>query len=292
MTTRALTPAPDPTLVVAHPFVKIAGGKRKLLPLLREHVPGGFYRPQFKSTATYFEPFVGGGALFFDLEYPRCVLGDTCTPLVTAYRTIRDSVTTVITLLSALSGSNDKESYYRIRERNFEVGTEAERAAEFLYANRVCFNGLFRVNKSGRFNVPFGDNPKATICDEDNLRAVSRRLQGVELRQADFASAVADAREGDFVYFDPPYAPISKTSNFTGYSSGGFTDKDQERLRDLLLDLKWARGVHVVLSNSSAPLVRDLYGDPAQFTIHEVRAARSINSKATKRGDVTELVIT
>ncbi len=283
--------AADLSSILAHPFVKIAGGKRKLLPLLREHVPGGFYRPHFETTATYFEPFVGGGALFFDLEYPRCVLGDTCTPLMTAYQTIRDSVAAVITHLSALSGSNDKESYYAIRERNFEVGEPAERAAEFLYANHVCFNGLFRVNKSGRFNVPFGDNPKATICDEDNLRAVSRRLQDVELRQVDFADTMTDARRGDFAYFDPPYAPVSATSNFTGYSSGGFTDKDQERLRDLALDLK-ARGVHVILSNSSAPLVRDLYGDPAQFTIHEVRAARSINSRGSKRGDVTELIIT
>ena len=283
--------AADLSSILAHPFVKIAGGKRKLLPLLREHVPGGFYRPHFETTATYFEPFVGGGALFFDLEYPRCVLGDTCTPLMTAYQTIRDSVAAVITHLSALSGLNDKESYYAIRERNFDVGEPAERAAEFLYANHVCFNGLFRVNKSGRFNVPFGDNPKATICDEDNLRAVSRRLQDVELRQVDFADTTTDARRGDFAYFDPPYAPVSATSNFTGYSSGGFTDKDQERLRDLALDLK-ARGVHVVLSNSSAPLVRDLYADPAQFTIHEVRAARSINSKGSKRGDVTELIIT
>ena len=264
--------AADLSSILAHPFVKIAGGKRKLLPLLREHVPGGFYRPHFKSITTYFEPFVGGGALFFDLEYPRCVLGDTCTPLMTAYQTIRDSVAAVITHLSALSGSNDKESYYAIRERNFEVGEPAERAAEFLYANRVCFNGLFRVNKSGRFNVPFGDNPKATICDEDNLRAVSRRLQDVELRQVDFADTMTDARRGDFAYFDPPYAPVSATSNFTGYSSGGFTDKDQERLRDLALDSESARRprdpVELVGASRSRPLRRPR-------PVHDPRGARS-----------------
>ena len=281
-----MSPAADAT---ARPFVKWAGGKRKLIQLLREHVPEGFVHPRPESTATYREPFVGGGALFFDLDCPRSALSDTCRPLVVAYEAIRDDVDGVMDWLRTLS--NDKETYLQIRERNFLEGSRAERAAEFLYCNRVCFNGLYRVNRSGRFNVPFGDNPRATICAEDNLRAVSERLRGVRLACEDFAVAVADAERGDFVYFDCPYAPLSATSSFTGYAPGGFTDGDQERLRDCALDLK-ARGVRVLLTNSSAPLVRSLYSDPNWFTIHEVRAARSINSKADKRGDITELVIT
>lgn len=270
-----------------HPFVKFAGGKRKLLPLLREHVPLEFFHPPPESLARYYEPFVGGGALFFDLDHPRSVLGDTCGPLMNAYCMIKDNVDGLVRRLR--EHVNDKEHYLTVRERNFEVGTLTERAADFLYCNRVCFNGLFRVNKSGRFNVPFGDNPKATICDEENLRAVSWRLQNVVLHPLDFARVVHDAKAGDFVYFDPPYAPISKTSSFTSYGAGGFSDSDQRRLRDVALDLK-AHGVHVLLSNSSAPLVRELYADG--FEIHEVRAARSVNCKADKRGDVTELMIT
>jgi DNA adenine methylase len=245
----------------------------------------------------YIEPFVGGGALFFalaprlpvlsgDPAAPRALLADVNERLVRTYSGVRDSVDEVIERLREYR--HDEQCYYQVREKQIDAGGDAEVAAWLIYLNKIGFNGLYRVNRQNRFNVPFGRHKNPTICDEVTLRACSRALRGVDVRVADFEVAAAQARPGDLVYFDPPYVPLSMTSSFTSYTSGGFDTQCQIRLRDLALRLK-REGVHVLLSNSSAGLVRDLY--QADFDIIEVSATRLVNSKATRRGAITELVI-
>jgi DNA adenine methylase len=265
--------------MAGRPFIKWAGGKRQLLPSLRERAPS---KPPH-----YFEPFVGGGALFFALRPPNAVLADVNERLIRAYRGVRTSVGQVIRLLR--SYPHDPAFFYRFREANIDDGTDAEVASWFIYLNKTGFNGLYRVNRDNRFNVPFGRYANPTICDEPTLRACSAALAEADLRVDDFESVVEKAKAGDFVYFDPPYVPLSATSSFTSYTSVGFGHAEQTRLRDTALRLK-ERGVHVLLSNSSAPSVRNLYADG--FDIIEVSATRLVNSKATARGAIVELLIT
>ena len=260
------------------PFVKWAGGKRQLLPELLRHAPSRFAR--------YFEPFVGGGALFFALAPERAILTDVNERLIRTYRGVRNDVGDVIALLS--NYPHDEKFFYELRDRDIDPGTDAEVAAWFIYLNKIGFNGLYRVNRQNRFNVPFGRHRNPTICDEATLRACSSALQRADLRVADFEQVVSAAAAGDLVYFDPPYVPLSVTSNFTAYSKERFDSAGQVRLRDVALALK-RRGVHVLLSNSSAGLVRDLYG--SEFETTEVSATRLVNSKANRRGAITELVI-
>lgn len=272
---------------VAHPFSKWAGGKTKLLPLLDKHLPA--------SCVTYHEPFVGGGALFWHLangkRFSRAILSDANADLVEAYLSIRDSVEDVIAILRDHGRKHCEAHYYAVRgwHRDATDLSAPERAARFLYLNRVCFNGLYRVNSKGHFNVPYGDYKNPTICDAENLRACSRLLQGVEIGCRGFEWSLHVPRPGDVVFFDPPYLPISKTSSFTAYTEGGFRLKDHEWLRDIALDLK-KRGVSVVVSNSAAPEIVELYREG--FTIHRVHAARSVNSKGGGRGKIEELIIT
>ncbi|MDP9151928.1 MAG: DNA adenine methylase [Myxococcota bacterium] len=268
----ASAPAP------ARPFLKWAGGKRQLLPTLLQNAPANPRR--------YFEPFVGGGALFFALRPKEAVLADANGRLIRAYKGVRDSVDAVIRLLR--SYPHEREFFYRFREKDVDEGTDAEVAAWFVYLNRTAFNGLYRVNRANGFNVPFGRYANPTLCDEPTLRACAAALAGADLRAEDFEAVVDDAREGDFVYFDPPYVPLSTTSSFTSYTSGGFGEAEQARLRDTARRLK-ERGVRVLLSNSSAPLVRRLYAQG--FSITEVSATRLVNSKASGRGAVVELLI-
>jgi len=281
--------SPRGTEGTGRPFIKWAGGKRQLLPELLRYVPERFNR--------YIEPFVGGGALFFalaprlpvlsgDPAAPRALLADVNERLVRTYSGVRDSVDEVIERLREYR--HDERCYYQVREKQIDAGGDAEVAAWLIYLNKIGFNGLYRVNRQNRFNVPFGRHKNPTICDEVTLRACSRALFGVDVRVADFEVAAAQAKPGDLVYFDPPYVPLSMTSSFTSYTSGGFDTQCQIRLRDLALRLK-RQGVHVLLSNSSAGLVRDLY--QADFEIIEVSATRLVNSKATRRGAITELVI-
>lgn len=260
------------------PFIKWVGGKRQLLPELRARVPSKFGR--------YFEPFVGGGALFFDLAPGRAVLSDANKHLIATYRGVRDDVDGVIARLR--ESPYDEAFYYRLRAYGFDAKSDAEAAARFIYLNKTCFNGLYRENKAGKFNASFGRYTNPTICDEEALRACSAVLKEAHIAVSDFEAAVSDAEAGDFVYFDPPYVPLTATSNFTSYTLGGFTHADQVRLRDVALTLK-ASGVHVLLSNSSAEAVRDLYSDG--FVVEEVSARRAVNSKASGRGAVKELVI-
>jgi DNA adenine methylase len=270
-------PVSKKTASPARPFLKWAGGKRRLAPILRTHVPEWF--------GCYFEPFLGGGALFFDRKPDRAVLGDRNERLVRTYRAVRDQVEEVIRLLS--SWPHDKAFFHELRERDIDVQSDVDVAAWMIYLNKTAFNGLYRVNSHNRFNVPFGKYENPTICDAENLRACARTLEDVGLCHDDFLFVLDVAHEGDFVYFDPPYVPLSATSSFTNYTHEGFGPQDQIRLRDCALTLK-QRGVSVLLSNSSAPFVRELYADG--FEREEVMAARNINRNAGGRKKIAELL--
>jgi DNA adenine methylase len=263
---------------IGRPFLKWAGGKRQLLPSLLQHSPS--------NPPTYFEPFIGGGALFFAMRPKRAVLADVNARLIRTYRGVQKDVEEVIRLLR--SYPHDPTFFYRFREENIDAASDAQVAAWFIYMNKTCFNGLYRVNRGNRFNVPFGRYANPSICDEPTLRACSEALAGTELLVEDFGAVVAKATRGDFVYFDPPYVPLSTTSSFTSYTSNGFGDAEQTRLRDTAKKLR-DRGVLVLLSNSSAPFVRSLYADG--FELIEVSATRSVNSKANARGAIVELLI-
>lgn len=269
----------------AQPFIKWAGGKRQLLPAILSRMPSGM--------GTYYEPFIGGGAVFFVLDaedaFDQAIIGDCNPELINAYSTLSDltQLETVITLLKGYP--YDRTFYEEMRKKKPADLTAAERAARFIYLNRTGFNGLYRVNKKGEFNVPFGKYTNPTICDEANLRQVSGALRQdrVTCRIGDFEAQVVSAKAGDMVYFDPPYMPLSITSSFTEYMAGGFTLTDQERLARCFKVLA-DRGVGVLLSNSDTPKVRELY---AGFQQDVVSAKRSINAKADRRGPVSELLI-
>jgi DNA adenine methylase len=268
----------EPTLgTTPKPFIKWAGGKRQLLPHLARHVP-----PRY---GTYHEPFVGGGALFFHLRPQAAVLSDSNERLIRAYRGIKESPAKVIGLLGAYR--YERSFHLAMRRMDIDGRSDAEVAAWFIYLNRTSYNGLYRVNSKNRFNVPFGRYANPTICHPDNLMACAAALENAELRLEDFAQVLGRARRGDFVYFDPPYVPLSSTSSFTSYTSGGFGEADQIRLRDTAKELK-RRGVHVLLSNSASPFVRELY---AGFSRREVGAFRMVNSKTSGRGKIAELLI-
>ncbi len=261
------------------PFVKWVGGKSQLIKRYSSLLP--------KTWARYYEPFVGGGAMYFHFKPERAVLNDVNLELANAYTVVRDRVDELIEALH--THVYDKDHYYGIRDQSPEDLPEVDRAARTIFLNRTGFNGLYRVNKKGLFNVPFGRYTDPTICDERNLRACSELLQGVEFRSADFERAIRDAQRGDFIYLDPPYAPVSPTSDFTAYAAGGFDFNDQLRLRDTLVKLG-RRGVQFMLSNSDAVGLRALY-EKQGWDVQRVRASRSINSKSSRRGKVYELVV-
>jgi len=262
----------------ARPFLKWAGGKRQLLREIMARLP--------RSYGTFHEPFVGGGAVFFALRPPAAVLSDSNERLIRAYRGIKNDVEEVMALLRTYR--NNRRFFLQMRRRPIDEGSDAEVAAWMIFLNKTGFNGLYRVNSKNLFNVPFGDNQNATLCDEPNLRACAAALAGADLRCEDFSRVLDRARPGDVVYFDPPYVPLSNTSFFTSYTTGGFGWEDQRRLRDVAFELH-KKGVFVLLSNSSAPQVRALYGPP--FTCFPVSANRMVNSVASKRGPVIELLI-
>lgn len=275
------------TLKPGDPFLKWAGGKRKVVPHLRALMPADFGR--------YHEPFVGGGALFFTLAalsdppFAGAVLGDGNQRLMRCYRAVRDEVDQVIRVLELHAIAHSKEYFYALRAGDIDGACDVQVAAWLIYLNRTAFNGLYRVNSSGGFNVPFGKYVDPVICHADHLRACSALLQGVELEHEGFEAVVGRAQSGDVVYFDPPYVPLSETAAFTSYTRGGFGLDDQLRLRDVALELA-ERDVCVLLSNHDTPKVRELY--PAdRFELRVVPVARAINSQGGKRGKVDELVI-
>lgn len=267
---------------VARPFVKWAGGKGQLLEQF-----GDLFPPKFKG---YLEPFLGGGAVFFYLSRRlssgrKKYLSDLNAELINAYQVIRDNVDLLVADLKSHEVS--KEHYLNVRALDPKDLSPVSRASRLIFLNRTCFNGLYRVNRKGQFNVPYGKYQNPRICDEVNLSACSAALRGADIRVADFSEAVNRAEKGDFVYLDPPYSPLTKTANFTDYTSQGFDDNDQLRLRDLYLELD-KKGCLVMLSNSDVAKVRDWYG---KFRVERVDANRYINSKADLRGPIPELVI-
>jgi DNA adenine methylase len=267
----------------AAPFVKWAGGKGRLLSQLRPLLPLGIARMR------HVEPFVGGGALFFARIPEHALLTDINPALVATYTAIRNDLQSVIEGLRRLAGHHSKESYYQVRERYNEGHrlSASKRAAMFIYLNKTCFNGLHRVNRKGEFNVPVGSYKNPKILNEEGLYAASHALQNANLRCTGFESLLENAKPGDFVYFDPPYEPVSETASFTSYARGGFSQEDQVRLRDVYRVLD-RRGCTLMLSNSDVPFIRELY---QHFRIDTVAAPRAINCNARKRGKVSEVVV-
>lgn len=266
-------------VISPRPFLKWAGGKAQLIQQYLPFFPGNF--------RTYHEPFLGGGAIFFHLQPARAILTDINPELVNAYQCVRDQVDAVITRLEHHHQQHSPDYYYQMRST---VSDDAiERAARLIYLNKTCYNGLYRENSKGQFNVPIGRYKAPKVCNPDLLRSVSRSLQSADiaLRPFDAVMTVATTSQ-DFVYFDPPYHPISTTSRFTAYNRYSFHPADQIRLRDTFVALA-NRGVRVMLSNSDCPFVRDLY---REFTVHTIMATRAINSNAQRRGKITEVLVT
>ena len=269
------------------PFVKWVGGKRQLLKQFHEL---GLFSDKFdNNTNRYYEPFVGGGAVFFDLRPKNATISDLNGELITTYRVIRDDVDSLINSLKKHTYS--KEYFLDIRAKDPMNMDPLDVASRFIYLNRTCFNGMYRVNSKGRFNVPFGRYKNPIICDEDNLRAVSSALRNVEILNEDYKFVLQEAKPGDFIYFDPPYYPINTTSSFTSYTKDGFAEKEQTELRDTFDKLS-RRGCFVMLSNSDTPFIHSLYSNVENAKITIVKAGRAINSKSTGRGKITEVVIT
>lgn len=278
-------PVPGPSSPPpARPFLKWAGGKGQLLHELVPRARAGL------TGSGYHEPFLGGAALFFELRAlgllpPRVALSDGNLNLVTVYVAVRDDVEPLIALLTGHKARHGKEHYYAVRA---DVPADPiARAARFIYLNKTCFNGLYRENAKGEYNVPMGAYTNPEVCDARNLRAASAALAGVEIRCADFGAVEERVQPGDFVYFDPPYDPLSKTASFTAYAKGGFGEAEQTRLAQLVGRLA-DRDVNVLLSNSMTPLVRALYRG---FTLETVRASRAVNSRADRRGKIEEALV-
>lgn len=269
----------------AAPFLKWAGGKARLLPVLT-----AVYR-KVAPTGRYFEPFLGGGALFFGLVAEglllprRAVLSDFNPHLIDAYTAVRDQPDALLDLLEEHQSRHDSEHYARVRSS--VPRDRLGRAARMIYLNRTCFNGLYRENAKGGFNVPMGRYRNPRIADRSRIEASSRTLQEVALSCRGFLEAGLDVVAGDFVYLDPPYFPLSRTSSFTRYVGDDFGADQQVALRDLCRDLA-ARGATVLVSNSDCAFIRDLYGD---WPMLSVSMPRSINAQTSGRGDVAELLI-
>ncbi len=272
---------PDPVILraKARPIIKWAGGKSQLLPAM-----SGLFPPREK-IKRYFEPFLGGAAVFFYLQHPKSFLSDSNAALVELYQVVQRNVEELIQALKV--HRNEREYFYEVRAQAPKDLSPIQRAARLIYLNKTCFNGLYRVNSKGQFNVPFGRYKNPTICDEDGLRSASLVLQPARITHQNFESILAQAQPADLVYFDPPYHPLNKTSSFTSYTSDKFGEPEQRRLAEVFAELA-ARGCYVMLSNSDTPLIRELYRD---FMIHEIQAGRAINSKAEGRGKITELLV-
>jgi DNA adenine methylase len=269
----------------AKPVLQWVGGKREMIPQYKEFLPSHFKR--------YFEPFFGGGAMYFHLSPDDSTISDSSLELITTYRAIRDDCDGTISLLNMLREKHSAELYMAVRQldRQYDLIanlTPTEVGARMIYLNQTCFNALYRVNRNGQFNVPIGSSLNRSICDPNALRAASEILKNSNILCSDFEQAVESAAEGDFVYLDPPYYPISVYSDFTRYTKEQFYDEDQLRLRDLFKDLA-SRGCRVMMSNSDCSFIRELY---TGFNIHEVNSSRNLSSKKYLRTKVAEVLIT
>lgn len=266
----------------AQPFLKWAGGKTRLIDQIKPFFPTDYGR--------YFEPFIGGGAFYFHMQPQEAVISDINERLICAYRTVRDDLPELMERLEVLVKKHSSDHYYRCRERlnHARSMSDVERAALMIYLNKTCFNGLYRENRRGEFNVPIGSYKNPKVFCEDNLEAVSFQLQNTDIRAQSFEYVLDEAVEGDLVYFDPPYVPLNATSSFTSYVGAGFDLQMQQRLAEVFTELAH-RGCHVYLSNSDTPVVRELYRG---WHIETVRAGRSINSKGSGRRRINEVLVT
>ena len=271
-----------------HPFAKWAGGKTQLLDKIKELMPESFNN--------YFEPFVGGGALFFDVAPKNAFINDSNKELISVYNCFKEeeSFFDLLEELKKHEKNHSEEYYLQIREmdRNpeFDKLPNYIRAARMLYLNKACFNGLYRVNSKGYFNVPSGKKEKVNTFERNNMFAIKEYFESnnIHILNTDFAKAVEKAKEGDFVYFDPPYDTLDDKNSFTSYSKDEFGKEEQARLAEVFKDLS-SKGVKVMLSNHNTKFINELYKD---FNIHIVEARRNINSKGTGRGKVEEVIIT
>lgn len=264
-----------------YPIVKWVGGKRQLMFELLKNMPKSYNR--------YFEPFIGGGALFFELRPENAYISDMNEELINLYSIVRDNVYDLIADLNKHEVS--KEYFLEIRNLDrtdeYKNLSNVQRASRFIYLNRTCFNGLYRVNSQGQFNVPFGNYKNPRIVDENNLLNCSELLKNTEIKCADFSGILLKVKKGDFVYFDPPYVPLNETSSFTSYTKNGFDMDMQFELREVCNELN-SMGVMFMLSNSDTKLVNELY---ANYEIKKVFASRAVNANADGRGKITEVLV-
>lgn len=265
------------------PFLKWVGGKRQLMNTITQHIP--------TQISTYYEPFVGGGAVLFNNQPKKAVISDLNSELINVYKVIKEFPNELIEDLK--THKNEADYFYETRalDRSSQYSdlSSIKKASRVIFLNKTCYNGLYRVNNAGEFNSPFGRYKNPNIVNESTIKAVSDYLNTnkIEILNSDYEEALKNIRKGSFVYFDPPYAPLSKSSNFTGYNQGGFDMQDQVRLRDLCDKLN-KKGIKFLLSNSDTPLISELYKD---YKITLVKANRSINSNAKKRGEINEVLI-
>lgn len=273
--------------IQARPFLKWVGGKAQLLPQFEQYYPKDFNN--------YFEPFIGGGALFFNLSPTKAHINDVNATLISAYKNIKNKPEEVMKILKKLEDEykngneeSQKELFYKIRDKfNNTSDAELKKSAYLIFLNKTCFNGMYRENSKGGFNTPFGKAKNPTILDRENILLVSKVLQHTKLTSVSFEKAVAEAKKGDFVYFDPPYHPLTETAKFTSYHKDSFTKEDQLKLRDVFDELD-KRGCYVMLSNSHSPFINDIY---KKYRRETVMANRAINCKASGRGKIKELLI-
>ncbi|MDD3324515.1 MAG: DNA adenine methylase [Sulfurospirillaceae bacterium] len=271
------------------PFLKWVGGKRALVDEIIKRMPNKFN--------TYFEPFVGGGALFFELkkrgmlEGKKSYLFDANFELINAYNTVKNNPCELIEILKEFQNKHSHDFYYEVRtmdrEGSFTALPDAVRSARFIYLNKTCFNGLYRVNSKGFYNVPMGRYKNPAICDTSSILSASRALQEAEVLHVDFAKVLDFAKKGDFVYFDPPYYPLTTTSSFTSYNQDIFLEDEQKRLFNTFEKLA-KKGSHVMLSNSDTEFIKELYKD---HEIDFVEMNRFINSKSGGRGKIKEILV-
>lgn len=274
-------------MIKGKPFVKWAGGKRQILDKLKQYIPEEYN--------TYYEPFIGGGALFFELSPKKAVINDSNVELINVYKVLCDEEKfgKMIRVLNNHETNHSEEYYYELRNKDrnkktFERLADYTRAARTIYLNKACFNGLYRVNSKGEFNVPFGKKTKVNTYEDSNLNLISYYLTNnqIEIHNKDFEESVATAKKGDFIYLDPPYD--SDTSTFNSYTEEGFSKEEQIRLARVFKELS-NRGCYVMLSNHNTKLINELYSG---FNIHIIEAKRNINSNGNKRGKVEEVIIT
>lgn len=271
--------------ILLSPILKWVGGKRQLLSQIIPLIP--------KSFSTYVEPFVGGGAVLFELQPKKAIINDYNEELINVYQTVRDHPEELITELEKHNENNSEDYYYEIRSLDraliYSELSNVQKAARIIYLNKTCYNGLYRVNSSGQFNSPYGKYKNPNIVNAVTIRAMANYLheKAVDIRQGDYRNVLKGLRKGCFVYLDPPYMPISTSSSFTGYTENGFS-YEQQKLLKAECDKLREKGIAFLQSNSDCPVIRELYQD---YEIHTVQAKRSINSNATKRGEINEVLI-